>query len=181
MPGYKQGKPIFGFLWSGNKPVSPNQARYFRVNKRGLLRLAVLVTLTLLLTFFAVTSLTYLINAQPSLLEAIVMSVLVATASVAIFRSWTLGTYVNDRGIKIVKLFTTEASQWSSIQRIECETTTWSLLGVPIGLKSPRILVHLTTGEFHATHLFIGSIDGIFTATQLETVNSLILRWFRSE
>lgn len=181
MAGREQGKPIFGFLWPEKGLVSPDQERFVRIGKRGLLRLVVLVSMTLFLTFLSVTSLTFLINDNVSILEILIISVVVATISVFVFRGWTLGTYVNDHGIKIVTLLRTHVVDWSAVRDISCENSKWRLVGIPLLLNTRRVLIRVNSGDSIATHLYLGSIDGIFTTTQLDVHHSMIVRWFRAE
>lgn len=145
------------------------------------MRLLTLIIATLYLAFFSVSSLTYLVMTGPSLPETLLISLLVATGSVLVFRTWTLGTYVNDRGIKIVTVLRTKKLNWSSINTIDIQTFRWFALGIPLPIKSNRVLLQGPTGEWTPTHLYMGSVDGIFTSHQLETSYLLILRWFRAE
>lgn len=181
MNNREQHKPIFGFLWPSNTRIPLEQSKFLRVGTRGAIRLAALIISTMTLTFFAVSSLAYLATARPSLPETLFISLLVATASVSVFRAWTLGTYVNDRGIKIVTALRTKTFSWSAIRNIDTDTYRWLALGVPLPMKSTRVLVQLPTGERIPTHIYLGSVDGIFTRDQLEADHLLLLRWFRAE
>lgn len=181
MAGREQGKPIFGFLWPEKGLVSTDQEKYVRIGKRGLLRLVVLVAQTLFLTFLSVTSLTFLINTNITILEILVISLVVATISVFVFRAWTLGTYVNDHAVKIVTLLRTHVVDWSAVRDISCEKSKWRLVGIPLLLNTRRVLIRVNSGDSIATHLYLGSIDGIFTTTQLDVHHSMIVRWFRAE
>lgn len=177
----EQNKPLFGFLWSSNKGIPLEQTRFLRVGRRGALRILTLIPATLLLAFFSVSSLTYLATARPSVPESLLISLLVATGSVFVFRAWTLGTYVNDRGIKIVTVLRTKVLYWSVISTIDIQRSKWSALGIPLPIRSNRVLLQVPTRQCAPTHLYVGSVDGIFTSHQLETSYLLLLRWFRAE
>lgn len=177
----EQNKPLFGFLWPSNKKIPLEQTRFLRVGTRGAIRLLTLIPATLFLAFFSVSSLTYLAMASPSVPETLLISLLVATGSVFIFRTWTLGTYVNDRGIKIVTVLRTKTVNWSVVSIIDIQKARWSALGIPLPIKSNRVLLQTPTEQWTPTHLYVGSVDGIFTSHQLETSYLLLLRWFRAE
>lgn len=180
MPAPEFRKPIFNFIWMRPLRTSPDQVQFIRVGHRGVIRVFGLIAGTLAVAAFSSISIAYLFSVR-NLVQSVLLAALIATISVIIFRAWTIGTYVNDHGIKIIRISTTVVIPWSSIQGIETVSTRWTIAGVPLGLTTPRVVIKKFDQSTEHTHIYIGSIDGIFSEESLAINESLLLRWWRAE
>jgi hypothetical protein len=170
-------KPIFGSVW--RYPQADPQ-RLQRVGRRGFLRLAVLVPLTLLLVSLLSISIVYATTGI-SLSEAIIIGFFLASATVLVLRGWMLGTFVNGNGFKIVTLLNTNSGLWKQHYQVETESTVWKIAGVPIGITSQRVVLTSNDGRQINTHIYIGSVDGIFTHERFDVLFRLLQRWSTPE
>ena len=170
-------KPIFGSLW---RYPEFDALRLQRVGRRGLIRLTLLVPLTLTLVSFLTISVVYATTGI-GLLEAGLIGATLASASVVVLRSWMLGTFINGNGFKIVTLLRTYSGRWENIREVERQVSTWRVLGIPIGIGTQRVVIVRRSGGSLATHIYLGSIDGIFTEGRLDMLFQLMLRWNRPE
>lgn len=173
-------KPIFGFLWSRDQVTPVDQLRFIRIKPRGLLRISILALSTLLL--LALTSITFVyLSATRNFLEAITFSVMAATLWVVVLRGWTLGTYVNDHGLKVITLLTTRRISWEFVQDVRINKRMWTVAGIPLGIRTVGITVDTADGRSLDTHVFVGSIDGPYRTDSLPETNSLIRRWWMAK
>lgn len=170
-------KPIFGSVW--RYPEADPQ-RLQRVGRRGFLRLAVLVPLTLLLVSLLSISIVYATTGI-SLGGAMIIGFFLASATVLILRGWMLGTFVNANGFKIVTLLNTISGPWKQHYQVETESTVWKITGVPIGIRSQRVVLISTSGRQIHTHVYLGSVDGIFTHERFDVLFRLLQRWSTPE
>ncbi len=173
-------KPIFGFLWPGNVNTTGHQLRFMRVVPRGFIRLTILIIFTLTLMSGTTISITYLLLAQ-NIPESLLAGAVIATIAVITFRAWMVGTFINDNGIKIVNLFSTRGAHWDQVAFVERDYFTWHLGKLPIGKSTLRITIVTKESQRLPTHVYVGSIDGIYSESKFEITYSLINRWFRSE
>ncbi len=173
-------KPIFWFLWPDSPNDSDQQIRFIRVVRRGFIRLTLLSMLTLALMAISAITLDYLLTAR-DLLSSLLLSAFIATLAVFTFRTWMLGTFVNDFGVKIVKIFSTRGFRWEEVDSLERGTVQWQLGPIRLGVRTTCISVVTYDARRHHTHIYLGSIDGIFSQEKLDTIFSLMHRWFRSE
>ena len=180
MPEPEFRKPIFNFVWVRPLHTPPEQIRFIRVGHRGIFRVIVLALGTLALAAMSSISIAYLITTRNPI-QSVLLAALLATLSVVVFRGWIVGTYVNDHGIKIIRVLTTDAIPWSFVQGVERVSTVWNFAGIPIGLKTPRVVIRERDNSITPTHIYVGSIDGIFTTNALATLQSMITRWWRAE
>lgn len=180
MPEPEFRKPIFNFIWVRPLRTPNEQVRYMRVGHRGIIRLTVLAVGTLTLAAFASITVAYLLSTRNAL-ESIFLAALLATLAVAVFRGWIVGTYVNDHGIKIIRMMTTDAIPWSFVQGIETVSRVWRLMGVPLGLATARVVIRQRDNSTQDTHIYMGSIDGIMSTNSFSMRESLITRWWRAE
>lgn len=180
MPEPEFRKPIFNFVWVRPLHTPPEQIRFIRVGHRGLLRLVSLILATLALAATSSISVAYLLTTRNPI-QTVLLAALLATFSVVVLRGWILGTYVNDHGIKIIRIFATDAIPWSFVQGVELVSTGWKFAGIPLGLKTPRVVIREVDNSMKPTHVYVGSIDGIFTTNALATLQSMITRWWRAE
>jgi hypothetical protein len=170
-------KPIFGSVW--RYPEADPQ-RLQRVGRRGFLRLAVLVPLTLSLVSLLAISIVYATTGI-SLAEAMIIGFFLASGTVIVLRGWMLGTFVNGNGFKIVTLLNTISGLWKQHYLVETQSTLWRLAGVPIGIKSQRVVLISNHGRQIHTHIYIGSVDGIFTNERFDVLFQLLRRWSAPE
>ena len=180
MPEPQFRKPIFGFLWTNSSEISTNQSRFLRVGRRGIIRLGILVTSTLVLLSVATISTGYLLTSN-AIIESFLIGAMVATSSVLVLRGWILGTYVNDTGIKIVRTLSTRVVPWTDVEDVHKTLAAWRLLSIPIGLRSHHVVLRTKQNELIPTHVYKGSIDGLFTDDSVDILQSLITRWWRAE
>lgn len=166
-------KPIFGSVW---RYPEADPRRLQRVGRRGLLRLAVLVPSTLLLVSLLAISIVYATTGIP-LSEALIVGFFLASTTILILRGWMLGTFVNENGFKTVTLLNTISGLWKHHFQVETKSTPWKLAGVPIGIKSQRVVLMSSDGSQIHTHIYIGSVDGIFTADRFDVLFLLLQRW----
>ncbi len=170
-------KPIFGFVWRYSET---DPQRLQRVGRRGFLRLAVLVPITLLLFSLLAISIVYATTGI-SLSEATIIGFFLASATVLVLRGWMLGTFVNGNGFKIVTLLNTFSGQWKHHYEVEAKPTTWKIVGVPIGVSSQRVVVISNDERQIGTHIYIGSVDGIFSREKFDILFRLLQRWSTPE
>ena len=166
-------KPIFGAVW---RYPEPDLRRLQRVGRRGLFRLAVLVPLTLGVMSLLAISIVYATSGIP-LIEAALIGTITASISVLVFRGWMLGTFVNGNGFKIVTLLATHSGLWRNGYSVELRHTTWATLGIPIGVRSRRVVLNPTRGPDLMTHIYFGSIECVFTGERLDVLFQLLRRW----
>jgi len=173
-------KPIFWFLWPDNSNDSDQQIRFIRVVQRGIIRLILLTMLTLALMAISAITFDYLLTAR-DLLSSLLLSAFIATLAVLTFRAWMLGTFVNDFGVKIVKIFSTRGFRWDGIDSLEPRPVEWRLGPIRLGIRTACVVVVLNDERRYRTHIYLGSVDGIFSQEKFDTAFSLMSRWFRSE
>jgi hypothetical protein len=179
MPEPQFQKPIFRNVWKSDVEVRiAEQLRYLRIGHRGLVRLTLLILLTLNLVGIAAISIVYL-TSSGDLGASILLGFGIATFAVLVFRGWMLGTYVNDAGCKVIRLLTTRAIPWNDIAKIEELSS--RLYGLPLRLRTRHLAMSTNSLELVMTHIFIGSIDGIFTEENYQMKKSLLQRWLDSK
>lgn len=148
-----QPRPILGFLWPRHDvPVddAARQDRLIRVPGRGWLRVLTLIGATLGLVIVTATALMAAIGIAWLIL--VPAAAVLATFWVLLLRAWTLGTYVNDRGIAVQRLWGTQAATWASVARVED--------------ADDRVVLHLHDGRVIATLVarrgldLLGSTEG---------------------
>lgn len=113
-------KPIFGFLWPERRgPLDEHarQTRMLRIPGRGPLR----ITWLLAITLFAVPFAGSVVLGAMSVgwFMVILSSVVLATLIVLILRAWVVGTYVNDDGFAIQRMFRADVGRWADVWQCE--------------------------------------------------------------
>jgi hypothetical protein len=166
-------KPIFGAVW---RYPETDLRRLQRVGRRGFIRLALLVPLTLALVSFLAIGIVSATSGI-SLREAVLMGFALATFAVIVLRGWMLGTFVNGNGFKIVTLLKTRSGLWKNRYKVQVKATTWRPLGLPIGIKTRRVVFFSQTGDDLETHIYLGSVDAIFTQEKFDIFFQLLRRW----
>jgi hypothetical protein len=141
-------KPIFGFIFSP-KPPTPGAAQvtWMRIPARGPWRLALLIGSSSIVAAFLGTALVAL--AATHTLEGVILggtTLLVMMPVVLIIaRGWVTGTYVNDTGVRVVRMWRSDFTPWSIVTAIDIAETRWG----------QRLLVVTSQGDIHTD---IGSI-----------------------
>jgi hypothetical protein len=138
------------------------------------------VPLTLSLVSFLSIGLVYATSGI-SLIEAMLIGFFLASATIFILRGWMLGTFVNGNGFKIVTLLRTTSGLWMNRYDVESRLTMWKLAGIPIGIKSQRVVLISQEGREISTHIYNGSVDTIFTRERFDVLFQLLRRWSTSK
>jgi len=119
-------KPLFGFLFAP-KPATPGagQISWLRIPARGPWRLAVLIISTLLLASVLGTALLSLAASRTP--GSVTIGVLALLAMVPIVflvaRGWVTGTYVNDSGVRVVRIVRSDFAPWPIITGVDVTQT----------------------------------------------------------
>lgn len=119
-------KPLFGFLFAP-KPATPGagQVSWLRIPARGPWRLILLLISTLLLASVLGTALLSLAATRTP--EGVIIGVLTLLAMVPIVflvaRGWVTGTYVNDFGVRVVRIARSDFAPWPIITGIDVTQT----------------------------------------------------------
>lgn len=180
MPQPEFRKPIFNFIWMRPLHTPPEQINFLRVGQRGLVRVFSLIVATLFLAAVSSITVAFLFSSREPI-QSILLAAFLATASVYVFRAWIVGTYVNDHGVKVIRIASTVVIPWSHVESIATIPTMWAVLGIPLGLRTPRVVIHTFDNQSEHTHVYLGSIDGILSQESLAIRESLVHRWWRAE
>ncbi len=119
-------KPLFGFLFAP-KPATPGagQVSWLRIPARGPWRLIVLIISTLFLASVLGTALLSLAATRTP--AGVIIGVLTLLAMVPlvflIARGWVTGTYVNDSGVRVVRITRSDFAPWPIITGIDVTNT----------------------------------------------------------
>ncbi len=117
-------RPIFAFAFPLRSHAPPGQIRWMRVPGRGPWRLALLVPITLFaLTIFGAAL--FSIAASRSIAEAVIalsIAIILCGCGAFLARAWILGTYINDRGVRINRWWHTQFLPWSVITGVYTES-----------------------------------------------------------
>ncbi len=117
-------RPLLAFLWpqaDRNAEVDDNyrQVRLIRVPNRSWVRLAFLLVASVGLVTLAGSAL--LAGLGAGLVIAFLNSAAIASATLALLRGWTVGTYVNDAGFVIRRFWSTRSGPWSAVSDLVFE------------------------------------------------------------
>ena len=141
-------KPLFGFIFAP-KPATPGagQVSWLRIPARGPWRLTVLIISTLFLASVLGTALLSL--AATRNLEGVVIEVLTLLAMVPIVflvaRGWVTGTYVNDSGVRVVRIKRSDFAPWSIVTGIDVIQTG---RGLRLVVETSEGTIDTTIGSF---------------------------------
>lgn len=120
--------PLFGFVFAP-KPAAPGsgQERWLRIPHRGPWRLALLITSTLALAVVGGSALLALAGTRSvSGLAIGVIALLISLPVIMIVaRGWVVGTFVNDSGIRIVRLVRSDFIPWSIVDELTVVPVRW--------------------------------------------------------
>lgn len=180
MPDPEFRKPIFNFIWMRPLHTPPEQLHFLRVGHRGIIRILGLIIVTLALATILSITVAFLSSTRLPI-QSILLAACLATTSVFVLRAWIVGTYVNDHGVKIIRIASTIVIPWSEVEEIHTIPTMWTTLGIPWGLRTPRVVIKTSGHSSQHTHVYIGSIDGILSQESLAKNESLLCRWWRAE
>ena len=157
-------RPVFWFLWPpANTAVDAQfrQVRMIRIPARGPWRLLLLVMLTLLLVMFGGVAI--MGSAGAGLIPVLLTGAALASALLILLRGWATGTYVNDGGFAIRRMFTTRIGPWSSVANTES--------------RAGRVALKLTDGSTVATHIARNSLDTWLRPSAYDAAAIAIENW----
>ena len=147
-------RPLLGFLWPHTAPGpldhDARQDRWLRIPPRGPWRWALLVALSLAWISALPSALSALFVAPSFYALALAVAVLLPTGAL-LLRGWVAGTYVSDRGVKVLRILSTTFISWDDVVDVRAESTRRGWLGTPIpvatraiALDTPEELVSTT-------------------------------------
>jgi hypothetical protein len=157
-------RPIFGFLWPDrDEPVDhqARQRRMVRIPGRGPLRLLTLVAATL--GVVGLSGAVILAAVGVGWFTVILGGFVVATLTVIVLRAWVVGTYVNDDGFAVQRLFRANVGPWRDV---------WQ-----IGEEDGKVIVYLVTGERIPTHIARRGLDLLGRPTAYDMAVLRLQRW----
>lgn len=157
-------RPIFGFLWPDrNEPLDHDaqQRRMVRIPGRGPLRLLMLIASTI--GVVALSGAVLLAASQVGWVAVIFGGFVVASLTVVVLRAWVVGTYVNDDGFAVQRLFRADVGPWRDVWGIE--------------EHDGRIVIHLATGARVPTHIARQSLDLLARPTAYDIAVLRFQRW----
>jgi hypothetical protein len=159
-----QQRPIFGFLWPARaQPLDGDaeQRRLIRLNGRGPLRLLLLFVATL---GTAALVGTVLLAASSVGWVLVLMSAFVcASALVLLLRGWVVGTYVNDDGFAIQRLFGADVGVWRHVSQVQARNGIW--------------FIHLLDGTALPTHVSTRNLDLLGRPQAFDMAGLRLQRW----
>ena len=139
-------RPIFWFLWPAPKTAVDSQyqqVRMIRLPARGPWRLALLVGATLLIIMLGGVAIMGSAGAGP--IPVLITGAVLASALLILSRGWSTGTYVNDAGFAIRRMFISHVEPWANL--------------VGFDRTGERIVLHLTDGSTIKTGIAKNSLD----------------------
>lgn len=160
----EQQRPIFGFLWpkpSGAVDAEATQERLIRIPARGFVRIALLVVASLLIVMVTAGAVVAAIGTHPLIL--IPVAALVATFWVLALRAWSVGTFVNDRGVVVVSMLATRATPWRDVASVRD--------------VDGRVDIVRRDGRVLSTHVHRGGIDLLGSAERYDMARLALQRW----
>jgi hypothetical protein len=176
-------RPVFWFLWPATEPGPLDgdavQARWTRVCGRGPWRWGFLIALTAAVVTICSAAVATLLT-QPGWLSLLLCFLVVIPLIALLARAWVVGTYVNDRGIKVSSLFTTEVLPWPAVQAITTEEgTRW--LGTPLRARGQRVVLRPIDGSTAGirTHIETASPDLWLRPQAWEAARDRLSTWLR--
>lgn len=160
-------RPLLAWLWPSPPPgpVDDNavQERWLRVGHRGPLRLALLAASTILLVA-AMGTMIFTVTLSASRADDFAGAVVFSIIAIALARAWSLGTYVNDRGIKIVRMTRTISSAWHD---------------VTIVLENSTVYLCANAKKW-ATHVSRRNPDFLFREEAFDIARDQLTNWWNS-
>lgn len=157
-------RPIFGFLWPDrNEPLDhqAQQRRMVRIPGRGPIRLLTLIAATL--GVVALSGSVLIAAAGVGWVAVMFGGFVVASLTVVVLRAWVVGTYVNDDGFAVQRLFRADVGPWRDV---------WG-----IDERDGRIVLQLVTGARVPTHIARRSLDLLARPTAYDIAALRLQRW----
>lgn len=156
-------KPIFGFLWPKPDPHAPvdgayRQVRKVRITPRGPVRVVVLALGTALMTV-ALGTVVMAAVATPLSFATLIAGAVCATALAIVLRGWVVGTFVTDAAVTVETTWRQVTVPWSAVTAVTTGPMRSPWLGLPLGVRADRTVLHLTDGTTLATHVYATSPD----------------------
>lgn len=155
---------IFGFLGSRAETRLDDQAvqeTLLRIPRRGFARIALLLVATLACVMVTAGAVVAAIGTH--ILVLIPTAALLATFWVLVMRAWSVGTFVNDRGIVVVTMLRTRAARWIDIANV---------LDV-----DERVRLQLRDGRIIDTHVARFSLDILGRTEDYDIARLALQRW----
>jgi hypothetical protein len=173
-------KPIFGFLWPKPDPHAPvdgayRQVRPVRVSRRGPLRVAALLLLTLGVAAATGTVLGAALDAGFSWL-VVVGAALVASGFALMLRAWVVGTAVTDEALVVETLWRRRVVPWEDVSALDLVAGSCPLLGTPLPVRGTRVVARTVDGDV-PTHLYTTSPDYLGRAEAWDMAVLRLQRW----
>ncbi|MDA3021797.1 MAG: hypothetical protein O2943_03885 [Actinomycetota bacterium] len=157
-------RPIFWFLWPQEKTAVDGdfrQIRMLRIPARGPWRLILLVAATLLLVMLGGVAI--MGSAGAGLFPVLLTGAVLASALLVLLRGWSIGTYVNDAGFAIRRMFTSTIGSWSSV--------------VNTDRTDGQVVLHLVDGSTVSTHIARNSLDTWLRPSAYDAATISIENW----
>lgn len=157
-------RPIFGFLWPTPDPrVDENavQERLIRIPTRGMARVALLTLATLAVVMVSAGAVVAAVGTH--VLVLIPTAALLATFWVLVMRAWSVGTFVNDRGIVIVALLRTRSARWIDVAAVRD--------------TAGRVRLVLRDGRVMDTHISRWGLDLLGNTEGYDIARLALQRW----
>lgn len=169
-------RPIFGFAFPMRSHAPAGQIRWLRVPGRGPWRLALLIPITLFaLTIFGAAL--FSIAASRTVVAAVIalsIAVILAGLGGVLARAWILGTYVNDRGVRINGWWRTEFLPWSMITGVYTEPR-----GRTLFAKKLQVFVMQADGTVTPTTIRSADADTWLRPLTWESAVDRMALWLR--
>lgn len=173
-------KPIFGFLWPRPDPHAPvdgayRQVRPVRVSRRGPVRVAGLVLLTLVVAMATGTVLGAGLQAGFHW-GVVVGAAVTASGLVLVLRGWVVGTFVTDDGLVVETLWRRREVPWTELTDLAVRGCRCPLLGLPIPVSGTRVVAVTASGAM-PTHVYSTSPDYLGRTEAWDMAVLRLQRW----
>lgn len=155
--------PIFRFLFAA-KPPTPGapQIRWMRIPARGPWRLALLIIATVAMASLTGSALLALAGIRTVAGLAIAAAVIVVSLPLftLLARGWIQGTYVNDAGVRIVRMWSTRVVPWAVIEEVRISGRRWRRIDLLAeGMLIPTTIGNTTLDSACRRHTWDSSLD----------------------
>lgn len=160
-------RPIFWFLWPPTNTAVDSafsQVRMIRIPARGPWRLILLVGATLLIVMLS--GIAIMGSAGAELFMVLITGAAIASALLVLLRGWSTGTYVNDAGFAIRRMFFSHLGTWSSL--------------VSTDRTGDRMVLYLSDGSTVKTTIAKNSLDTWLRPTAFDAAAIAFENWSRA-
>lgn len=120
------------------------QSEWVRVSRRGPLRIAFLVALTLIFSWVALGSLLAVFTAGNAFTRVVVgacAGLIMAGAAWILMRAWVVGTFLNDHGVRIRRAASTDTVAWQDVADIRESPYRMRIAGIRMPFAGRRMVV----------------------------------------